>query len=112
MFFDFSEPIFNVSESISASDIVNQQGARSPSVKLCGNALELLLSSGVIDLKLYIPGLATVFLSMILEFDHSRPEIDPNSQIVLGTESFVRELHKQAAFAHRGIADDNIFEEE
>jgi len=49
---------------------------------------------------------------MVFEFDHSCPEVDTNREVTLGSETLVCELHEQARFAHRGISDDDVFEEE
>ena len=63
-------------------------------------------------MQLDIPLLPIVLLSMILEFDHSCPEVDSNREVMLGAEALVCELHEQARFAHRGIPNDDVFEEE
>lgn len=112
MLLDLSQPVLNVSECVPSCYIVNQQCPSSPPVKLSRDALELLLSSCIVDLQLDISLFTRVLLSVILKLDHPRSKIDSDSQIVLGTESFVCELHQEAGLAHRGISNDNVFEEE
>lgn len=63
-------------------------------------------------MQLDVPLLPIVLLPMVLEFDHSCPEVDTDREVMLRTEALVCELHEEARFAHGGIPDDDVFEEE
>lgn len=100
-----------MSECIATSYVVYQQSAGCTSVKLCGDTLELLLAGSVVYLELDIPLLASVFLAMVFNFDHSRSEVNSDCQVVLRSEAFIHELHEEARFADRGISNNDVLEE-
>jgi len=79
-----------MSESVSASDIVNKQcPCRSPVVR-SRDGLKWLLPRGVPNLKLNV---------FALNLNSPSPEFNPDSEIMLLAEPFVCELQEQAWLA-------------
>ena len=79
-----------MSERVSPGDIVYKEGTGSASVVGPSDALEWLLPCRVPDLKLNV---------LLLDLNGASSKLDTNGQVVLLTESFVRELEKEAWFA-------------
>ena len=74
-----------------------------------GDALELLLASGVIDLELHV---SLLQIAGVGHLDHSRPEVHSDGQIMLCSESLVRELQEETGLADGGVPDDDVLKEE
>jgi hypothetical protein len=100
-----------VSEGIPSRDIVHQQRPCCTSVKLCCYAFELLLTRGVIDLKFDISLFFSHSISVIINFDHPRTEINPDREIMLCAEPLICELHEKTTFSHARVTDDDVLEQ-
>lgn len=78
-------------ESVSASDVVNKQcPCRTSVVRPC-NGFKRLLPRGVPNLKLYV---------FSLNLNRASSKFNPNREIMLLAEPFVRELQEQARFTN------------
>ena len=87
--FDFEQPILYMREGVSARDVVDEKRPCGASVELRSDALELLLASSVIDLELHV---SLLLIAGVSHLYHSRPKVHPDRQVVLSSESLVREL--------------------
>jgi hypothetical protein len=93
---NFLQPAGQVTESVTASDVIDQQGTGSSTVVGASNALKALLPSLEKSMNLTftysVPDLE--FDVLIVDLDGSCTELDPDSQIVLLPEALVCELEK------------------
>jgi hypothetical protein len=84
---NFLQPPRKMRESVSASDVVNKQCPCRTSVVRPRNGFKRLLPRGVPNLKLYV---------FSLNLNRASSKFNPNREIMLLTEPFVRELQEQA----------------
>lgn len=92
----FLQPASQVTESVTASDVIDQQGTGGSSVVGASNALKALLPGLEKELNVTftysVPDLQLNVL--IVDLDGSSTELDPDCQIVLLPEALVCELEK------------------
>jgi len=96
------QPRRQVFESLTPSDVVDEQTARSAAVIRASDRTKLFLASRVPDLELDLG---------VVDGDRSRAELDSDREVVDRLETLVCELQKQTGFPDGCVSDDDVLEQ-
>jgi hypothetical protein len=111
MLLNLCQPFLYVGECVSPCNVVDQESSGGASIELSSDTFELLLAGRVVYLQFDISHLFRHPFPVIFDFDHARPKVDSNCQVMLCAEPLVCELHEQAALTHARIANDDVLEQ-
>ena len=97
-------PCHQIGKGVPPRDIVDEERADGPAIVRAHDTAVRLLPSRVPDLQLHL-------IAQVVNSNQALAEFDSNCDVAFGIELLLGELKEQIAFANRGIAHYDIFED-